>query len=133
MQSLQTTLDEKAAPGRVSSIYHTGAVSPLLQKRQEIAQRALTRLNQILGGVVPFVILRIRVKDANHPFRLSELPAPVRAAFQSGDLLLDFPCHLTDDSIDGIARNGGHIILQALWELERSGIDIRNCSIFFIP
>ncbi|MHA2500874.1 MAG: hypothetical protein ACXAEL_14995 [Candidatus Hodarchaeales archaeon] len=103
------------------------------QQRHEVAQRTLSRLNRILGGVVPFVILRMRIRGSHQPFQLSALPLPIRVVSRSGDLLLDFPCDFKDDSDEGIARNGGRIILKTLGELEKSDIDIRNCSIFFIP
>lgn len=127
-QSIQET-----DPRSVRNAHSTESASVAFQKRQEVAQQTLARLNRILGGVVPFVILRIRIRGSYQPFQLSALPIPIRVVYRSKDLLLDFPCDFKDDSVEGIARNGGRIILKALGELEKSGIDIRDCSIFFIP
>ncbi|MFQ5977609.1 MAG: hypothetical protein ACE5OZ_05725 [Candidatus Heimdallarchaeota archaeon] len=130
---LRSPLAEEISRSGPKDTSYNGSDSSILQKRKKIAQQALNRLNRILGGVLPFVILRIRIRDIKSPFSYTELPAPVRVVYRSGDLLLDFPCHFGDDTDKGIARNGGQIILKALHELKKSSIDIRNCSIFFIP
>lgn len=130
---LRSPLAEKISRSGAKDASYNASGSLVLQKRKKIAQQALNRLNRILGGVLPFVVLRIRIKDIKNPFGFADLPAPVRVVYRSGDLLLDFPCHFGDDTDKGIARNGGQIILKALHELKKSSIDIQNCSIFFIP
>ncbi|MFW9917111.1 MAG: hypothetical protein ACFFGZ_16005 [Candidatus Thorarchaeota archaeon] len=126
MLSPQSYLTEETDPRSVKNAHSTESASTVFQQ-------ALSRLNRILGGVVPFAILRIRIRGSHPSFQLSALPLPVRVVSRSGDLLLDLPCDFKDDSDEGIARNGGRIILKTLGELEKSGIDIGDCSIFFIP
>ncbi|MHA2273646.1 MAG: hypothetical protein ACXACI_17480 [Candidatus Hodarchaeales archaeon] len=133
MLSPQSHLTKETDPRSVRNAHSTESASLVFQQRKKVAQQALSRLNRILGGVIPFVILRMRIRGSHQPFQLSALPLPIHAVCRSGDLLLDFPCDFKDDSDEGIARNGGRIILKVLGELEKSGIDIGDCSIFFIP
>lgn len=129
----QSVLAEESALNTAKPASGSTRALNCIQKYAKAMRVALIHREESLSKISPQLILRIRIRGGIRSFQLSKLPAPLRVAYSSGDLELDYLSHLESSSIDGIACKGADVIQQVLEELEQNGIDLECFSICFVP